>query len=115
MGDFKKQINKGVLELAVLKLLNEKDQYGYAIMQQVSDRSDAQLLMKDGTLYPILYRLEDNGMIESYWQEQEGRGKPRKYYKITKQGRDELEKMIQDYLAVSLGIKRILNIGGNDE
>ena len=115
MGEFKKQINKGVLELAVLKLLNENDQYGYAIMQQVKDRSDTQLAMKDGTLYPILYRLEDNGLIESYWQQVEGRGKPRKYYKITKKGSSELESMIQDYLSVSLGIKRILDLGGHDE
>ena len=115
MGEFKKQINKGVLELAVLKLLNEKDQYGYAIMQQVKDRSDTQLHMKDGTLYPILYRLEDNGLIESYWQTVEGRGKPRKYYRITKTGSNELEKMIQDYLSVSMGIKRILDFGGHDE
>jgi len=115
MGEFKKQINKGVLELAVLKLLNENDQYGYAIMQQVSDRSATQLNMKDGTLYPILYRLEDNKLIESYWQQPEGRGKPRKYYRITKKGKEELEKMITDYLSVSLGIKKLLNLGGKDE
>jgi PadR family transcriptional regulator PadR len=112
MGEFKKQINKGVLELAVLKLLNENDQYGYAIMQQVSDRSDTQLHMKDGTLYPILYRLEDNKLIKSYWQQPEGRGKPRKYYQITKAGKVELENMISEYLSVSLGINKLLNLGG---
>lgn len=111
MGDFRKQVNKGVLELAVLKLIGEKDQYGYSIMQQVSSKSDLQLEIKDGTLYPILYRLEDNKLIESYWKEVEGRGKPRKYYRITDLGKERLSMMIEDYLEVISGLYKLIKVG----
>lgn len=111
MQDFKKQINKGVLELAILKILHKQDQYGYALIQLVGVLSNGKLQMKDGTLYPILYRLEDNKYIESYWQtEEEGRGKPRKYYKLTKLGKERYESMLADYLEVSAGINALLKM-----
>lgn len=113
MSDFKKQIKKGVLELAILKLLDEEDQYGYSIIQQVSKRSNNTLEVKDGTLYPILYRLEDNEIIKSYWQNNEGgRSRPRKYYKITQKGKTTLKSMLTDYFEVNNSINMIL---GGDE
>lgn len=115
MGEFRKQVNKGVLELAVLKLIGEKDQYGYSIMQQVSTKSDLKLEIKDGTLYPILYRLEDNQLIESYWKEVEGRGKPRKYYRITELGKEKLDTMIEDYLEVISGLYKLIKVGDEHE
>lgn len=109
MVDFKKQFKKGVLELGILKLLNEKDHYGYSIIQEISSRSNNSLEMKDGTLYPIMYRLEDQKVIESYWQTSEqGRAVPRKYYRITKIGRKRYEDMLADYLEVTVGISNIL-------
>jgi len=112
MKDFKKQIKKGVLEMVILKLLNEDDQYGYSIIQQVNKRSNEVLELKDGTLYPILYRLEDNKLIESYWQNTDtSRSRPRKYYKITKKGTETLGVMIEDYKLVYDSINVI--IGGN--
>ena len=109
MRDFKKQINKGVLELSILKILNDNDQYGYAIMQLVSKKSNGNLLLKDGTLYPILYRLEDGKFIESYWHtEEEGRSKPRKYYRITEKGKERYESILADYLEISAGIHSLL-------
>ena len=65
MDKFKKQLNKGVLELSILKLLTEDNQYGYSIMEEIGVRSNQKLQIKDGTLYPILYRLEDQKIIES--------------------------------------------------
>ncbi len=108
MTDFKKQINRGVLELAVLKLINDTDLYGYAIIQEIKKQSGGKLELKDGTLYPILYRLEDNGFVESYWKEAIGRGKPRKYYKIMAFGTERLEVMLNDYEEITRGIKNIL-------
>ena len=109
MKSFKKQINKGVLELSILKILNEQDQYGYAIIQTIKLKSDGKLIMKDGTLYPILYRLEDGEFIESYWEtEVEGRSKPRKYYKITVKGKERFESMLEDYLEISNGVNLLL-------
>ncbi len=109
MQDFKKQFKKGVIELTILKLLYEKDQYGYSIIKQISTRSKNHIEIKDGTLYPILYRLEDNKFIENYWKTDEGsRSKPRKYYRITIEGRKRYEEMLEDYLEINEGIKRIL-------
>jgi PadR family transcriptional regulator PadR len=109
MADFRKQFNKGVMELAVLKLLTEEDQYGYSIIQEVYERSNHVLEIKDGTLYPILYRLEDNNFIESYWETVDGRGKPRKYYKITSAGKTRFESMLEDYQEISDGINLVLS------
>ncbi|KFZ26708.1 MAG: lineage-specific thermal regulator protein [Candidatus Izimaplasma bacterium HR2] len=109
MQDFKKQFKKGVIELTILRLLYEQDQYGYSIIQQISKRSDNYIEIKDGTLYPILYRLEDNKFIENYWKTDIGsRSKPRKYYKITIAGRLRYEEMLKDYLEINEGIKKIL-------
>lgn len=109
MADFKKQIKKGILELGILKLLNEQDQYGYSIIQEINKRSDNSLELKDGTLYPILYRLEDNLLIESYWSNiDDSRTKPRKYYKITNQGKETLDSMFKDYELISNGINKVL-------
>lgn len=109
LQDFKKQFKKGVIELTILKLLYEKDQYGYSIIQQISLRSNEYIEIKDGTLYPILYRLEDNKYIKNYWETNEGgRSKPRKYYSITTSGRLRYEEMLKDYLEINEGIKRIL-------
>ena len=109
MQEFKKQFKKGVIELTILKLLYEKDQYGYSIIKQISDRSNNYIEIKDGTLYPILYRLEDNKYISNYWKTDDAsRSKPRKYYKITIAGRLRYEELLKDYLEINEGIKRIL-------
>jgi PadR family transcriptional regulator PadR len=111
MENFKKQFNKGVIELSILKLLNDEDLYGYAIIQKVNVLSDGLIELKDGTLYPILYRLEDNKSIQSFWVNSDDlRGKPRKYYKITDEGKKTLETMLKDYEEITLGVKKILYI-----
>ena len=109
MQNFKKQFKKGVIELTILKLLNEKEQYGYSIIQQITKRSDELIELKDGTLYPILYRLEDHNYIESHWDTNKAlRRKPRKYYNITEAGRNRYTEMLLDYLEISKGINKVL-------
>ncbi len=109
MEKFKKQFNKGVLELSILKLLNDKNHYGYSLINEIKQLSKGTIELKDGTLYPILYRLEDQKVIESYWEtSNEGRGKPRKYYRITKEGKVRYESMLSDYLEVTEGVRNIL-------
>lgn len=108
MSNFRKQFNKGVLELGIMKLLVEQDQYGYSLIEEIHSRSGGIIELKDGTLYPILYRLEDQKWIESYWETQSGRGKPRKYYRITESGKQRFEDMLEDYLDVNLGIQKII-------
>lgn len=109
MEKFRKQLNKGVLELSILKLLSEDDQYGYSLMEAIRLRSSNVLQIKDGTLYPILYRLEDQHYIESHWKtESEGRSKPRKYYRLTKEGHEYFRNMLAIYDELTSGMKDLL-------
>jgi len=74
----------------VLAILAEGQSYGYAIIKRVRDLSDGHLLWTDGMLYPVLHRLERQGLVTSKWGSSEI-GRRRKYYRLTKAGRAELE------------------------
>lgn len=116
MEKFKKQLNKGMLELSILKLLSVEDQYGYSILTEVSKRSDDKLILKEGTLYPILYRLEDQKIIKSYWHTEEtGRSKPRKYYSLTSDGIKYFKDMLEVYEEVTSGMEKLLGRGEGNE
>ncbi len=73
----------------VLAILSEGESYGYAIIKRVDELSGGELRWTDGMLYPVLHRLERNGLVKATWGESES-GRRRKYYRITDQGRDEL-------------------------
>ena len=73
----------------VLAILAEGDSYGYAIIKRVTELSGGHLQWTDGMLYPVLHRLERQGFIASKWQAAET-GRQRKYYRLTKSGRDQL-------------------------
>ena len=105
-----KQLKKGVIEVLILKLLGNQDMYGYQLIQELDTKSHGLFRMKEGTLYPILYRLEDNRFIESYWEKDssEKRSVPRKYYRITDSGRMELENMEKELKALIDTIKSIM-------
>jgi PadR family transcriptional regulator, regulatory protein PadR len=84
-----KELKRGTLELVLLHLLAEQDRYGYELTAELWSRSGGGFELKEGTLYPVLYRLEKAELVEPYWETQE-RGVPRKYYRITPAGRREL-------------------------
>ena len=73
----------------VLAILAEGDSYGYAILKRVRVLSGGELEWTDGMLYPVLHRLERSGLVESRWQKTES-GRRRKYYRVTKAGREQL-------------------------
>jgi len=80
------QLKKGVLEMLVLEAICEGPTYGYALLTGLKERTNGYFTLKEGTLYPILYRLEDEGLIESRWSEPEGRSAPKKMYSATSTG-----------------------------
>ncbi|MBP3684720.1 MAG: PadR family transcriptional regulator [Oscillospiraceae bacterium] len=86
---FSQQLKKGVLEMLVLKLICESSTYGYELLNQLKMKSAEWFHLKEGTLYPILYRLEDDGLISSQWSQGQGRTAPKKLYEATEQGRKE--------------------------
>ena len=104
---YERQMKKGVLDMLVLKLLETEPKYGYQIIQEMKEKSEEIFLLKDGTLYPILYRLEDDGMVVSRWSEAEGKQVPRKYYVITENGREALNQMESIWKRISSGILSI--------
>ncbi len=73
----------------VLSILSRGDGYGYALIKEVQDLSGERIAWSDGMLYPVLRRLEKQGLIASYWQVAES-GRKRRYYRIEKDGRREL-------------------------
>ncbi len=89
---YERQLKKGVLEMLVLTILNREKMYGYQLMQVLKSESGGFFLLQQGTLYPILYRLEDEGLAVSTWEEPEDGKAPKKYYKITALGKRELER-----------------------
>ncbi len=105
---YERQMKKGVLDLLVLKLLEEEPKYGYQLIQELKERSEETFLLKDGTLYPVLYRLEDEKFIESRWSSAEGKQVSRKYYEITEQGKKGLSEIYQTWKQISHGIERIM-------
>lgn len=83
---FIQQLKKGVLELLVLDTVCRGPTYGYALLTALKEDTGGAFTLKEGTLYPILYRLEDDGLIESSWSAPEGRAAPKKIYTATALG-----------------------------
>lgn len=105
---YEKQMKKGVLDMLVLKLLWSEAKYGYQIIQELREKSDDAFLLKDGTLYPVLYRLEDDGLVAGSWSKAKGRQTPRKYYQITGEGRQALEEIETVWNRIADGITKIM-------
>lgn len=105
---YERQMKKGVLDMLVLKLLKSEAKYGYQIIQELREKSEETFLLKDGTLYPILYRLEDDGLVVSRWSEAAQRQVSRKYYEITEAGRKALGEMEAAWKRISGGVSRLM-------
>lgn len=86
------QLKKGVLEMLVLEIICQEPTYGYELMTKLKIRSGNLFALKEGTLYPILYRLEDDGMIAATWSQGEGKTTPKKMYKATEKGLTERQR-----------------------
>ena len=83
------QLKKGVLEMLVLEIICQAPTYGYELMAKLKNCSGNLFTLKEGTLYPILYRLEDDGMITASWSQAEGKSSPKKIYTATEKGQSE--------------------------
>ena len=87
------QLRKGLLELAVMLVIKQGSAYASDILKKLKDN---QLLVVEGTLYPLLSRLKNDENLEYKWQESKN-GPPRKYYKLTKQGTEKLSKLMETW------------------
>ena len=80
----------------ILSMLKNGDSYGYEIVQKVKELTKDEIKWKEASIYPVLKKLENNGMIKSYWKVQEGE-RPRKYYTILADGKEQLEQNMHEW------------------
>ena len=97
---------KGTLPTLILDSLVHEPRHGYGIAQGIKDRSQGVLDFKEGTLYPALHKLENEGLVESYEDVENGR--PRRCYRITKSGRASLVKDRAQWRELSKAVTMIL-------
>ena len=102
----KSQMRKGMLEYCVLLLLKHRPSYASDIIQQLKN---AELLVVEGTLYPLLTRLKNDGLLQYQWQEST-QGPPRKYYALSKEGEQFLEGLDSSWMELSNTINYLKTI-----
>jgi PadR family transcriptional regulator PadR len=102
-----RELKRGSLELIVLHLLSLGEAYGYEIVTTLTERSNGGLEVTDGTLYPVLYRLERAGFVGVRW-ETPARGVPRKYYRLTDSGRQELARLRHEWTTFAEALTKLL-------
>ena len=100
----------GNTAMLILKLISEKDMYGYEMIENLRLRSNDVFDLKAGTLYPLLHGLEEKGDLTSY--EQAAAGKLRKYYSLTKSGRRFLTQKQEEWRQYSGAVEQVLGKGG---
>jgi DNA-binding PadR family transcriptional regulator len=88
-------------------LLQPGEAYGYEIVTQLTTQTNGAVGVTDGTLYPVLYRLERAGFVAVRWETPE-RGVPRKYYRLTESGRDELARLKHEWNAFVSAMAKLL-------
>ena len=132
-----KSLVSGSTSMLILRLLEEKDMYGYEMIERLRRKSRNVFELKAGTLYPLLHGLESKGLLKSYTMPDAARpsrgadnggtpkgeavsagnvlpeaGKMRRYYRITKEGRKALAQKKEEWMAYSQAVVDVLSIGG---
>ena len=102
---------RGVASLVILALLKQEDMYGYQLVQAFEEQSGGALTTQEGSLYPVLYKLLEQGYISDY-RELVGKRMTRIYYHIEPAGEAHLLELIQEYETVTQGVMRIIHTSG---
>ena len=103
---------RGVMSLVILALLKREDMYGYQLVQETSHASGGKLTTQEGSLYPVLYKLQEQGLISDR-KVLVGKRMTRVYYHLEPAGEHRLEELIRDYLDVTQGIFSIIGKEGS--
>jgi PadR family transcriptional regulator, regulatory protein PadR len=107
MGKQRSELLQGTLDLLILKTLALEPMHGWGITQRIQQISEGVLQVNQGSLYPGLVRLEQQGWISSEWGTSEN-NRQAKYYTLTKSGRKQLSKETESWKRVSTAIEQIL-------
>jgi PadR family transcriptional regulator PadR len=108
LTQLRRELARGTAELAVLSVLSSDRRYGYEMLKLLRSAGAGVLELKEGTLYPLLHRLEDAGHITAEW-ETEGRQRPRKYYAIAASGRERLLLLRAEWSGLVGAVKGLLD------
>jgi PadR family transcriptional regulator PadR len=100
------QFKKGVLEMCVLAMVSQRDYYGYELLDTISKKIE----ISEGAIYPILRRLTQERYFETYLQESSG-GPPRKYYRITKRGREAVASLLKEWKSFRSHVDQLIQSG----
>ena len=103
------QLKKGVLELCVLALISRRDSYAYEIAARLAEGID----MGEGTIYPLMRRMQSDGLVEAYLVESSA-GPPRKYYRLTANGKAAFETQKTDWSTFVSAVEAILKEPANE-
>ena len=98
---------QGTLDLLVLKIISAGPNHGYGIAMRIHQLSDSALRVEEGSLYPALYRMEEQGLIDSEWGPTENNRKA-KFYKLTRKGRRAAQAELEGWLRLSGAVTRVL-------
>ncbi len=98
-----RELMRGAGPVAVLKLLQRGEKYGYELVESLAKHTEGVLAMGQSTLYPLLYNLEAKGLIEGVWREADS-GRDRKYYRLTDKGRKRLAEDIKQWQALAVAM-----------
>lgn len=102
-----KNLIQGSMGIMLLRLLEEKDMYGYEMIETLRSKSDNVFELKAGTLYPLLHSLEEKGHLTSY--QDNSSGKLRKYYHITASGRKQLQEKKKEWQTYQTAVSQVLD------
>lgn len=106
------QIKKGYLELCILNLIQSRGQvYGFHLLTLLEE---FEVPVKEGTLYPLLNRMTKDGVLSPYWETENIKGHPRKFYRLTQLGEQNLLKMKKEFKHMNLVLEKIQSTGGNN-
>ncbi len=101
-----RELMRGAGPVAVLKLLQRREMYGYELVEALAQRSEGVLAMGQSTLYPLLYNLEAKGLIESEWRDTPSR-RQRRYYQLTRKGKARLAEQTRQWQAVTRAMEAL--------
>lgn len=105
-----RELMKGCIEPLILAVLHDGDTYGYSLAREIGRRSEEAFALKDGTLYPALKRLEQDGLVQSYWGESQDGGR-RRYYRLTDEGRTAHCEWLKDWNLFVRSMNAALGVG----
>ena len=104
-----RELKRGSTEVLILALLEDRQRHGYEIGRLIGERSDGAISFHVASLYPTLYRLEDNGLIDGRWVEKAGQRR-RRYYRLTPAGRKMLASQRTTWQTFFLALDRVAGI-----